>query len=120
MKRLTWRDCPTPEKRKAEGCRLIDTSKIRGEARRICHLQHDAANYDTVLSALVHREFMREIEPILKAKASIYWFSMPRITIYADGRIEREYDLSEQKKAVLAQADELIEWIASRYSEGSQ
>ena len=61
--------------------------------------------------AVMHREFISAIQPIIKAKCNLMNKCLPKITVYPDGKVEKEYDFTEDQKRLLANADEAIEHI---------
>lgn len=61
------------------------------------------------------RDFLKEIEPFLKLKTEIYSITLPRITVYRDGRVETQYLFSERQREILDMCDEMIEAIRVRY-----
>jgi|GEM_PF-5433069 len=61
--------------------------------------------------ARMHREFIQAIQPIIKAKCDLMNKCLPRITVYPSGKVEREYDFTEEQKRLLEDADKYIEHL---------
>ena len=62
------------------------------------------------------RAYIRAIQPYLDMKYRVYSVTMPKIIIHVDGRIEHEYDFTDDQKTQLALADEIIEEIKKSFT----
>jgi hypothetical protein len=60
------------------------------------------------------RQYLEAIKPFQQMRYKLYSVMLPTTIIYPDGRIEREYNFTEQQKESLRLADEAMEMIKRR------
>ncbi len=60
------------------------------------------------------RHYLEAIEPYQKMRYELYSMTLPTTTIYPDGRIEHDYNFTDQQKETLRLADEAMEMIKQR------
>lgn len=83
---------------------------VEARARAICERQ-GIADYDTMRAialSIAHQSFMQEIQPFLAIKARPYSYTMPKITLFPDGRSEVVYEFSADAQALFKLCDDQI------------
>jgi len=62
----------------------------------------------------IQREYINAIKPYLDMKYRVYCVTLPKTTINPDGKIEHEYDFTDEQKETLRLVDEGIEMVKRR------
>lgn len=74
--------------------------------------------YEIRKAAERREAFLMAVQPFVRYRADIECMCMPKTTIYADGRIDREYPTWAIE--AFAKIDELIAQVASSFNMGAR
>ena len=86
------------------------------KARAICTERGwtSAEDLARVSHGLRFHAYQEAIRPFVKIRADLLTMKMPKYTRHADGRVEIEYEWTEEEKKINAKVDELIHAEAAR------
>ena len=81
------------------------------------HCDHGSSKSAVERVVMRQRAYIEAIKPYTDARAEIYRFTLPTITIYPDGRAEHHYNFTPEQEKALEQIDEVIKSIKAQFTD---